>query len=57
MRSLREARALQRRSRLRLVKFVGGCRRLLQVVRHTVTHEIHAVAVATEAVTVPQEEA
>ncbi len=34
---------------------VGGCRRLLKVVRHTVTHEIHAVAAAQETVSVPQD--
>ena len=32
---------------------VGGCRQALKVVRHTVTHEISAVARAGEAVRLP----
>ena len=32
-----------------------GCRQWLKVVRHTVTHEIAAVAKATDPVTVPAE--
>lgn len=32
----------------------GGCRSVLKVVRHTVTHEIRAVAMASETVEVPQ---
>jgi len=31
----------------------GGCRRLLKVVRHTVTHEIHAVGGADAALAAP----
>jgi methylglutamate dehydrogenase subunit B len=34
---------------------VGGCRRLLRVVRHTVTHEIHSVGAALDALAVPAE--
>ncbi len=34
----------------------GGCRRLLQVVRHTLTHEIHAVLEAQAQVTLPPQE-
>lgn len=38
---------------------IGGCRKLLKVVRHTLTHEIHAVGGAQDALdaspdTVPQ---
>ena len=33
----------------------AGCRQFLQVVRHTLTHEVRAVAPASEAVTVPAE--
>jgi sarcosine oxidase subunit delta len=32
---------------------VGGCRQVLKVVRHTLTHEIHQVARAQETVSVP----
>jgi len=32
---------------------VAGCRQFLKVLRHTVTHEIRAVAKATDEVTVP----
>ncbi len=31
----------------------GGCRRLLKVVRHTVTHEIHAVGTPTQGLAPP----
>ncbi|HKC17943.1 MAG TPA: sarcosine oxidase subunit delta [Steroidobacteraceae bacterium] len=34
---------------------VGGCRKLLKVVRHTDTHEIHAVGHPHEALAVPME--
>jgi heterotetrameric sarcosine oxidase delta subunit len=34
---------------------VGGCRKLLKVVRHTVSHEIRAVCSADEAVPLPEE--
>lgn len=34
---------------------VGGCRRLLKVVRHTVTHEIREVGPAEEALRLPEE--
>jgi methylglutamate dehydrogenase subunit B len=34
---------------------VGGCRQLLKVVRHTLTHEIHAVGCAQDALTLPEE--
>ena len=34
---------------------VGGCRKLLQVVRHTVSHEIHAVGRADERLSPPAE--
>jgi heterotetrameric sarcosine oxidase delta subunit len=33
----------------------AGCRQFLKVVRHTMTHEIHAVAAATAAVELPTE--
>lgn len=33
----------------------GGCRRLLKVVRHTLTHEIAAVVAAEEQPTLPPE--
>ena len=32
----------------------SGCRAFLKVLRHTVTHEIRAVAAATEALEVPE---
>ena len=32
---------------------VGGCRKLLKVVRHTLSHEIHAVTGAAEEPTLP----
>jgi sarcosine oxidase subunit delta len=32
---------------------VGGCRKLLKVLRHTLTHEIGAVAAAHEPLTLP----
>jgi len=32
----------------------GGCRQWVKVVRHTVTHEIHRTAKATETVDVPE---
>jgi sarcosine oxidase subunit delta len=35
---------------------VGGCRKLLKVVRHTVSHEIHAVMLAADAPSLPPEE-
>jgi methylglutamate dehydrogenase subunit B len=34
---------------------VGGCRRLLKVVRHTVSHQIRAVGPADEALHLPEE--
>jgi heterotetrameric sarcosine oxidase delta subunit len=34
---------------------VGGCRRLLKVVRHTVSHQIRAVCSADEALRLPEE--
>jgi len=34
---------------------VGGCRRLLKVVRHTVTHEIREVGSAEEPLRLPEE--
>jgi heterotetrameric sarcosine oxidase delta subunit len=34
---------------------VGGCRRLLRVVRHTVSHEIHAVGGAQDVLRLPEE--
>ena len=34
---------------------VGGCRRLLKVIRHPVSHEIHAVGSADEALRPPEE--
>ena len=34
---------------------VGGCRRLLKVVRHTVSHQIRAVGFADEALRLPAE--
>ena len=34
---------------------VGGCRRLLKVVRHTYTHQIHAVGAPEEALAVPRD--
>lgn len=34
----------------------GGCRKLLKVVRHTVTHEIHAVTGAQEHPALPPDE-
>jgi len=34
---------------------VAGCRRLLKVVRHTLTHEIHAVLPPQEQPSLPQE--
>jgi sarcosine oxidase subunit delta len=36
---------------------VGGCRKLLKVARHTLTHEIHSVAGAGDRVTLPDESA
>jgi heterotetrameric sarcosine oxidase delta subunit len=33
---------------------VAGCRKLLKVVRHTVSHEIHAVGAATDALDLPK---
>jgi heterotetrameric sarcosine oxidase delta subunit len=35
----------------------GGCRKLLKVVRHTLTHEIYAVSGAQESPLPPQERA
>jgi methylglutamate dehydrogenase subunit B len=35
---------------------IGGCRKLLKLVRHTVTHEIHAVAHAQDRLSTPPEE-
>jgi len=35
---------------------VGGCRRLLKVVRHTVSHEIRAVSAPQEHAALPPEE-
>lgn len=34
---------------------VGGCRALLKVIRHTVTHEIHAVGLPAAALALPPE--
>jgi heterotetrameric sarcosine oxidase delta subunit len=34
---------------------VGSCRKLLKVVRHTVTHEIHAVGGAEDLLSAPEE--
>jgi heterotetrameric sarcosine oxidase delta subunit len=34
---------------------VGGCRSLLKVVRHTLTHEIHAVLLPGERAQLPRE--
>jgi heterotetrameric sarcosine oxidase delta subunit len=34
---------------------VGGCRRLLKVVRHTVSHQIRTVGSAEEALQLPEE--
>lgn len=34
---------------------VGGCRRLLRVVRHTVSHEIRGVGAAHDALRLPEE--
>jgi methylglutamate dehydrogenase subunit B len=34
---------------------VGGCRRLLRVVRHTLTHEIRAIGRAQDALELPEE--
>ena len=34
---------------------VGGCRKLLKVLRHTVSHEIRSVAAPAEAVALPAE--
>ena len=34
---------------------VGGCRRLLKVVRHTVHHQIHAVGSPDESLHLPEE--
>jgi sarcosine oxidase subunit delta len=34
---------------------VGGCRKLLKVLRHTVSHEIGSVAAAGEALALPAE--
>jgi len=36
---------------------VGGCRKLLKVVRHTLTHEIHCVGGAGDPVSLPEESA
>ena len=36
---------------------VGGCRKLLKIVRHTVTHEIHAVGSAQDSLSAPQDTA
>ena len=36
---------------------VGGCRKLLRLVRHTLTHEIHAVGQAQDRLTAPAQEA
>jgi heterotetrameric sarcosine oxidase delta subunit len=33
----------------------GGCRRLLRVARHTVSHEIHAVGTAQDVLELPEE--
>jgi sarcosine oxidase subunit delta len=35
---------------------VGGCRKLLKVVRHTASHEIHAVMLAADAPALPPDE-
>lgn len=35
---------------------VGGCRRLLKLVRHTLTHEIRAALAPEESATLPPEE-
>ena len=35
----------------------GGCRKLLKVARHTLTHEIHAVGGAGDDITLPIENA
>jgi sarcosine oxidase subunit delta len=34
---------------------VGGCRKLLKVVRHTVTHEIYALGGAQDPLSVPKD--
>jgi len=34
---------------------VGGCRKLLKVIRHTLTHEIHAVGGAQDTLALPEE--
>jgi len=34
---------------------VGGCRKLLKVLRHTLTHEIRAVARAQDVLALPEE--
>lgn len=34
---------------------VGGCRQLLKIVRHTVTHQIHSVGQPQDALTLPPE--
>ncbi|MGH8263342.1 MAG: sarcosine oxidase subunit delta [Steroidobacteraceae bacterium] len=34
---------------------VGGCRRLLKILRHTVTHEIHAIGSAQDPLSVPKD--
>jgi sarcosine oxidase subunit delta len=34
---------------------VGGCRKLLKLIRHTVTHEIHAVGHPQDRLTAPPE--
>jgi methylglutamate dehydrogenase subunit B len=34
---------------------VGGCRKLLKVVRHTLSHEIHAVVEPADQVSLPPE--
>jgi heterotetrameric sarcosine oxidase delta subunit len=36
---------------------VGGCRRLLKIVRHTVSHEIHAVGAPGDSLPLPPPEA
>lgn len=33
----------------------GGCRQFLKVVRHTMTHEVHAVGLATADMEIPAE--
>ncbi len=33
----------------------GGCRQFLKVVRHTMTHEVHAVGTARDVLVVPPE--